>query len=76
MSCGPFWVIVFFVFINNGCSLLGFGDRSVGGVARSIESRTEITIASALQRAQKVKAGGLPPHGGQVLPEIFLLTRV
>ncbi|WJD68204.1 MULTISPECIES: hypothetical protein [Pseudomonas] len=75
MNCGPFWVIVFFVLINNGCSLLGFGEGSVGGVARSIESRTEITIATTLQRAQKTNAGGLPPDGGQLLPAIFLLVR-
>ncbi|WP_286918234.1 hypothetical protein [Pseudomonas sp. UBA6753] len=41
----------------------------------SIESRTEITIATTLQGAQKTNAGGLPPDDGQLLPAIFLLGR-
>lgn len=61
MTCGKFWVIAFFVLINNGCSLLGHGDSSVGGVARSIESRTEIASATALLRAQKANASDSPP---------------
>lgn len=61
MTRARFWVIAFFVLINNGCSLLGFADRSVGGVARSIESRSEIASASALRWAQKATAGDSPP---------------
>ncbi|MGE7991401.1 hypothetical protein ACQKPE_10195 [Pseudomonas sp. NPDC089554] len=61
MTCAKFWVIAFFVLINNGCSLMGHGDSSVGGVARSIESRSEIASATALLRAQKVNAGDSPP---------------
>jgi hypothetical protein len=76
MKCGPFWLLAFFVLINNGCSLLGFGDRSVGGVARSIEARTEIAVATTLQRAHKTQAGGLPPDDGQILPENLLLARL
>ncbi|HGY9626010.1 hypothetical protein ODI84_07835 [Pseudomonas putida] len=75
MSAGSFWVIAFFVFINNGCSLLGCGDRSVGAVARGIESRTEIANAITLQRAQKANAGGQPPERGQEPSTIFLTFR-
>lgn len=75
MSTGSFWVIAFFVFINNGCSLLGSGDRSVGAVARGIESRTEIANAITLQRAQKANAGGRPPDDGQEPSTIFLTRR-
>ncbi|MEX5350345.1 hypothetical protein WCE02_03110 [Pseudomonas juntendi] len=75
MSAGSFWVIAFFVFINNGCSLLGCGDRSVGAVARGIESRTEIANAITLQRAQKANAGGRPPDDGQEPSTIFLTLR-
>ncbi|MHC6227403.1 hypothetical protein ACYU03_21965 [Pseudomonas sp. X10] len=64
MSWVKFWVIAFFVLINNGCSLLGFADRSVGGVARNVESRSEIAGAAALLWAQKTRAvlvgSGLP----------------
>ena len=71
MSCAKFWVIAFFVLINNGCSLLGHGQSSVGGIARSIESRNEIASATALLRAQKITAGDSPPEVGRVLPKFF-----
>ncbi|MDF0732199.1 hypothetical protein P0Y43_15895 [Pseudomonas entomophila] len=67
MTCGKFWVMAFFVLINNGCSLLGFGDRSVGGVARSIESRSEIASAAALRWAQKANASDSPPDVKRML---------
>ncbi len=68
-----FWVIVFFALINNGCSLLGHGQGSVGGVARSIEFKTEVAEAIELQRAQKLNAGNPPPEHGELFAGIFRL---
>jgi len=66
-----FWVIVFFALINNGCSLLGFGEGSVGGVARSMEFKTEVAQDIELLRAQKLNAGNPPPKHGELFSTIF-----
>jgi hypothetical protein len=61
MRGANFWVIVFFALINNGCSLLGHGEGSVGGVARSMEFKTEVAEAVEMQRSQKLNTGNPPP---------------
>jgi len=66
-----FWVIVFFAVINNGCSLLGFGEGSVGGVARSMEFKAEVAEDIEMLRAQKLNAGNPPPKHGELLSTIF-----
>jgi len=71
-----FWVIVFFALINNGCSLLGHGEGSVGGVARSMEFKTEVAEAIEMQRAQQLNAGNPPPKHGELFSEIFQWTVV
>jgi hypothetical protein len=71
-----FWVIVFFALINNGCSLLGQGEGSVGGVARSMEFKTEVAEAIEMQRAQKLNAGNPPPRHGELFSTIFEWTTV
>ena len=71
-----FWVIVFFALINNGCSLLGHGEGSVGGVARSMEFKTEVAEAIEMQRGQKLNAGNPPPKTGELFSEIFQWTVV
>ncbi|MFJ3484317.1 hypothetical protein ACIPL1_13190 [Pseudomonas sp. NPDC090202] len=70
------WVIIFFAVINNGCSLLGYGQGSVGGVARSIEFKTEMAEAVEMLRAQKLNTGNPPPKYGELLTGIFRLTTV
>ena len=69
-------MIVFFALINNGCSLLGHGQGSVGGVARSMEFKTEVAQAIALQRAQKLNAGNPPPKHGELFSGIFQMRAV
>lgn len=71
MRGANFWVIVFFAVINNGCSLLGYGEGSVGGVARSMEFKTEVAEAIEIQRAQKLNAGNPPPRYGEPFSTIF-----
>jgi hypothetical protein len=66
-----FWVLVFFALINNGCSLLGFGQGSVGGVARSIEFRYEVAQDIATQKAQKLIAGNPPHKYGEAFSGVF-----
>jgi len=66
-----FWVIVFFAVINNGCSLLGFGEGSVGGVARSMEFKAEVAEDIEMLRAQKLNAGNPPPKHGEFVSDIF-----
>jgi len=66
-----FWVIVFFAVINNGCSLLGHGEGSVGGVARSMEFKSEVAEAVEQQRAQKLNTGHPPPRHGELFSTIF-----
>jgi len=68
-----FWVIVFFAVINNGCSLLGHGEGSVGGVARSMEFRTEVAEAVEMQRSQKLNTGNPPPRQSEMISPIFQL---
>jgi hypothetical protein len=69
-----FWVIVFFAVINNGCTLLGQGEGSVGGVARSLEFRSEMAEAVEMVRAQSVNAGNPPPKVGEVFSSVFQLS--
>jgi hypothetical protein len=69
-----FWVIVFFALINNGCTLLGHGEGSVGGVARSIEFRTEMADAVEMVRAQKLNTGNPPPKHGEAFSPVFQLN--
>lgn len=71
-----FWVIVFFALINNGCSLLGYGEGSVGGVARSMEFKTEVAEAVEMQRSQKLNAGNPPPRHSEMISPIFQLDVV
>ncbi|KGF62981.1 MULTISPECIES: hypothetical protein [Pseudomonas] len=71
MKGANFWVIVFFAVINNGCSLLGHGEGSVGGVARSMEFKTEVAEAVEMQRSQKLNAGNPPPRHGEMISSIF-----
>jgi hypothetical protein len=66
-----FWVIVFFALINNGCSLMGYGEGSVGGVARSMEFKAEVAEAVELQRSQKLIAGNPPPKYATLISSIF-----
>lgn len=75
-----FWVIVFFALINNGCSLLGHGEGSVGGVARSMEFKAEVAEDIELLRAQKLNTGNPPPKYaekyGELLSGIFQLKAI
>lgn len=71
MRGANFWVIVFFAVINNGCSLLGFGEGSVGGVARSMEFKAEVAEDIEMLRAQKLNAGNPPPKHGEFFSDIF-----
>ncbi len=73
MKGAKFWVIVFFAVINNGCSLLGHGEGSVGGVARSMEFRTEVAEAVEMQRSQKLNTGNPPPRQSEMISSIFQL---
>ncbi|MFK3795309.1 MULTISPECIES: hypothetical protein [unclassified Pseudomonas] len=66
-----FWVIVFFALINNGCSLLGHGEGSVGGVARSMEFKTEVAQDIEMLRAQRLTAGNPPPKHGELFSPMF-----
>jgi hypothetical protein len=68
---GRFWVIVFFAVINNGCSLLGHGEGSVGGVARSMEFKTEVAEAIDIQRAQTLNTGNPPHKHGAFVSDVF-----
>ena len=76
MKGAKFWVIVFFAVINNGCSLLGHGEGSVGGVARSMEFKTEVAEAVEMQRSQKLNAGNPPPRHSEMISPIFQLDVV
>lgn len=76
MKGANFWVIVFFAVINNGCSLLGHGEGSVGGVARSMEFRTKVAEAVEMQRSQKLNAGNPPPRRSEMISRIFQLEVV
>lgn len=71
MKGANFWVIVFFALINNGCSLLGHGEGSVGGVARALEFKTEVSEAVQMQRSQKLNTGNPPPRHSEVISPIF-----
>jgi hypothetical protein len=71
-----FWVIVFFALINNGCTLLGHGEGSVGGVARSMEFRAEMADAVEILRAQKINSGNPPPKSGEAFSGIFRLGAI
>lgn len=71
MKGANFWVIVFFAVINNGCSLLGHGEGSVGGVARSMEFKTEVAEAVEMQRSQQLNAGNPPPRHSEMISPIF-----
>jgi hypothetical protein len=71
-----FWVIVFFAVINNGCSLLGHGEGSVGGVARSMEFKTEVAEAVEMQRSQKLNTGNPPPRLSEMISPIFQMEVV
>lgn len=71
MKGANFWVIVFFALINNGCSLLGHGEGSVGGVARSMEFKTEVSEAVEMQRSQKLNTGNPPPRHSEMISPIF-----
>ncbi|MDH0746725.1 hypothetical protein N5D61_10245 [Pseudomonas sp. GD03842] len=71
MRGANFWVIVFFALINNGCSLLGHGEGSVGGVARSMEFKTEVAQDIEMLRAQRLTAGHPPPKQGELFSTIF-----
>lgn len=76
MRGANFWVIVFFALINNGCTLLGYGEGSVGGVARSIEFRAEMADAVEMLRAQKLNTGNPPPKYGEAFSGIFRLGAI
>ncbi|WP_297837833.1 hypothetical protein [Pseudomonas sp.] len=54
------WVIAFFAVITNGFSLIGLGQASSGGLARSIEAKHEITHAIEMAASQKLMAGNPP----------------
>lgn len=71
MRGANFWVIVFFAVINNGCSLLGRGEGSVGGVARSIEFKSEVAQDIEMLRAERLTAGNPPPKHGELFSTIF-----
>ena len=76
MKGANFWVIVFFAVINNGCSLLGHGEGSVGGVARSMEFKTEVADAVEMQRSQKLNTGNPPPRHSEMISPIFRMEVV
>jgi len=55
-----FWVIAGLAIMTNGASLLGFGQGSVGGLARAIEANH--TIAHNIERANALGLlAGNPP---------------
>lgn len=64
MSGGKLWVTAGLAVLINGGSLLGVGQGSVGGVARSIECRHEIAHAIERSRAQSMVAGNRPERAG------------
>lgn len=53
-------VIAFLAFINNGFSLLGNGQGSIGGVARAIEANHNITHNIQTAKAMGLLAGNPP----------------
>lgn len=55
-----FWIIAGLAIMTNGTSLLGFGQGSVGGLARAIEANH--TIAHNIERANALGLlAGNPP---------------
>ena len=54
MSGTGIWVTAGLAMMINGSSLLGIGQNSVGGIARSIECRHEIAHAIERSRAQRL----------------------
>lgn len=64
MSGGKLWVTAGLAVLINGGTLLGVGQGSVGGVARSIECRHEIAHAIERSRAQNMVAGNRPERAG------------
>lgn len=59
------WVIAFFTVITNGFSLIGLGQASSGGLARSIEAKHEIAHSIEMARAHKLMAGNPPDRSRQ-----------
>jgi hypothetical protein len=66
MSGGKLWVTAGLAILINGGSLLGIGQGSAGGLARSIECRHEIAHNIERARAQKMVAGNPPQRSGAV----------
>ncbi|MBV6822911.1 hypothetical protein [Pseudomonas sp. PD9R] len=54
------WVIAFLAVITNGFSLLGIGQGSIGGVARSIEANHNIARNIETAKAMGLLAGNPP----------------
>jgi hypothetical protein len=64
MSGAGIWVTAGLAMMINGSSLLGVGQNSVGGIARSIECRHEIAHAIERSRAEKLIAATPPQNAG------------
>lgn len=60
MSGTGIWVTAGLAMMINGSSLLGIGQNSVGGIARSIECRHEIAHAIERSRAQRLIVANPP----------------
>lgn len=60
MSGPGIWVTAGLAVMINGSTLLGIGQSSVGGIARSIECRHEIAQAIELSRSEKPTAANVP----------------
>lgn len=60
MKGSQLWVIAFFTVITNGFSLVGLGEASSGGLARSIECKHSIAHGIEMARAHTLIAGNPP----------------
>lgn len=54
------WIVAFFAVITNGFSLIGLGQASSGGLARSIEAKHEIAYKIEMARTQMTMASNPP----------------
>lgn len=65
MNGAGIWVTAGLAMMINGSSLLGIGQNSAGGVARSIECRHG--IAHAIERARSERAAVISPPCGKLI---------
>ncbi|MDB6143206.1 MAG: hypothetical protein JWP80_2250 [Pseudomonas sp.] len=65
------WIVAFFAVITNGFSLIGLGQASSGGLARSIEAKHEIAHSIEMARTQTMMASNPPNKSGWYESALF-----